>query len=117
MGRKTDEDFDEDLEVVNAVEEFDEVRARGARQLRSGRLRRLNDQIAGGPRRPGEQEISRSPFVLTMFFLILGLGIVAAVFYFLILRETEESAFDTASRSVSETKYNEAIVLAEVDIQ
>lgn len=110
MAKKNNDNFDDDPEVVNAVEEFDEIRARGARQLRSGRLRRLNDQIAGGPRRPGEQEISRSPFVLTMFFLILGLGIVAAVFYFLILRETEKSAFDSAARSVSETKYNEGIV-------
>jgi len=104
-------DSDADVDVVEAVEEISEVRARGTRQLRAGRLTRLNDRLAGGAARPGEQKISRSPFVMAMGFFIVGLGIIAAVFYFLILSGSEESRFERADRALTEAKYNEAIQL------
>jgi len=107
------EEFDSDAEIdeAEAVEEVSEVRARGARQLRGSRLTRLNDRLAGGARRPGEEEITRSPFVMAMGFLIVGLAIVAAVFYFLILSDSEKTRFERADRALTESKYNEAIQL------
>jgi outer membrane protein assembly factor BamB len=86
----------------------DEIRARAERQLRRGRLSRLNDRIAGGPARPGEQQISRSPFVLGMGFVILGLGIVAAVFFLLIRSGSEARQLSDAMQALDESSYNEA---------
>jgi hypothetical protein len=101
----SDADVDEVIDVVS------EVRARGARQLRGGRLTRLNDRLAGGAARPGEQQITRSPFIMAMIFVIAGLGIVAAVFFFLIKSESEKTRFERADRVLTESKYNEAIQL------
>ena len=78
----------------------DEIRSRAQRQLRRGRLSQLNDQIAGGPTRPGEQKLSRSPFVLGMCFVIFGLGIVAAVFYFLLMTESESRRLQQAQQAL-----------------
>ena len=86
----------------------DEIRSRAQRQLRRGRLSQLNDQIAGGPTRPGEQKLSRSPFVLGMCFVIFGLGIVAAVFYFLLMTESESRRLQQAQQALQNSSYNEA---------
>jgi TolA-binding protein len=87
------------------------IRERAQRQLRAGRLSRLNDRIAGGPRRPGEQEVARSPFVLGMGFVLLGLAIVAAVFLFLNLGEGEKRQLKNASAALKKSSYNEAVTL------
>jgi hypothetical protein len=108
-------------EVVEVVEAGDGVadlrveaiRERAQRQLRAGRLSRLNDRIAGGPRRPGEQEVARSPFVLGMGFVLLGLAIVAAVLFFLNLGEGEKRQLENASAALEKSSYNEAIKLFE----
>ncbi len=97
---------DGDSEFDEAVEKIHE---RGARQLRAGRLTRLSDRIAGGPRRPGEQKVTRSPVLLTMLLVSTGLAIVAAVFWILVLRETEKTRFENALRALDEAKYNEAV--------
>ena len=87
------------------------IRERAQRQLRAGRLSRLNDRIAGGPRRPGEQEVTRSPFVLGMGFVLLGLAIIAAVFLFLNLGEGEKRQLKSASAALEKSSYNEAVTL------
>ncbi len=112
------EEFEEVEEVDHVSQGDDELgvealRRRARRQLRRSRLSQLNDRIAGGPRRPGDQEVTRSPFVLSMLFIILGLGIVAGVFYFLILRENESRRLENAQRALEKASYNEAISLFE----
>lgn len=109
---------EEVVEVVEATEgvadfHVEAIRERAQRQLQPGRLSRLNDRIAGGPRRPGEQEVTRSPFILGMAFVLLGLGIVAAVFYFLLLSESESRSLKAATDALEKSSYNEAISLFE----
>lgn len=120
--RKHEEQPLEEVEEVTEVPDsgagvadfqVDAIRERARRQLRRGRLTQLNDRIAGGPRRPGEQEVTRSPFVLSMAFVILGLAIVSAVFYFLILRENESRRLENAMTALEKSSYNEAIGLFE----
>lgn len=118
--RKPDEEpVVEVVEVVEPVEHAadndsdrsDEIRLRAERQLRRGRLARWNDRVAGGPARPGEQQISRSPFVLGMCFVILGLAVVAAVFYLLIRIGSESRQLANAQEALQEASYNEAEAL------
>lgn len=113
MAKPKPEEYESDAEIeeVEAVEDVTDVRARGARQLRGGRLTRLNDRLAGGAARPGEEQITRSPFIMAMGFAIVGLAIVFAVFYFLILSDSERTRFERADRALTESKYNEAIEL------
>ncbi|MCH2200606.1 MAG: PQQ-binding-like beta-propeller repeat protein [Fuerstiella sp.] len=114
--KSKDTPFEDVVEVVEsgqaaseaADQRVDEIRSRAQRQLRRGRLTQLNDRIAGGPTRPGEQKVSRSPFVLGMSFVILGLGIVAAVFYFLLMTESESRRLQRAQRALGNSSYNEA---------
>jgi len=89
------------------------IRSRAERQLRRGRLSRLNDRIAGGPARPGEQVISRSPFVLGMGFFILLLVIVVSVFYLLIRSGSEANRLRKANEALGDSRYNEAAELYE----
>ena len=108
------EEYDE-LEQVSEeeVRRVDLMRSRAERQLRRGRLSRLNDRIAGGPARPGEQVISRSPFVQGMCFLILLLGIVAAVFLLLDLSIGEQNRLRKAREALDAARYNDAAELYE----
>lgn len=117
-----DFDEDDDLEEVEEIDDGDEgevVRKggragkgdtieRGRRQLRRGRLSEFGDRLAGGAARPGEQSLKKSPFVMFMIWTIILLSLVAVVFAFIILTDSEKRTFDAAMEKVREQSYPEA---------
>lgn len=81
---------------------------RGRRQLERGRLAVLSDRIAGGAARPGHQDIARSPFVLALIGGVLGVGLLAAIFYYVINREGESRRLKEAMTALEQKKYGES---------
>ena len=102
------------VEIVGSGENAAaDARERGRRRLRRGSLARISDRLTGGAERPGEQQIGRSPLILSLGFVILGLAIVGGVFYFLIIRENESRRFQSATAALEEARYTEAEQLFE----
>jgi PQQ-like domain len=105
-----DEDVrDDQLEQEEAeAAERDRHRARAERQLSRGRIRSLGDRLTGGPERPGEQKIGRSPFVLGMIGAIAGLALLSAIFYYIINTTSEQRTLEAAMTALEQQKYGEA---------
>lgn len=106
------DDFEEVDEDIRGDEQDaarrDRQRARADRQLARGRIHQLSDKLTGGPERPGEQKIARSPFVLGMIGTIVGLGLLSAIFYWIINSTTEQRTLDAAMTALEQQKYGEA---------
>ncbi len=108
-----DEYDDDDIPEVVDDDQFDDLERkngseRGRRHLSRGRLAHLSDRIAGGAARPGEQQIARSPFVLILVGGVLGIGLLAAIFYYIIGREGESRRLKEAMLALEQQKYAEA---------
>ncbi len=108
------EEYDDELpdDAVYTDEREDAARQKyaekGRRQIARGRLARLADSIAGGPTRPGDQQVIRSPFVLALIGGVLGFGLLAAIFYYIIGRESETRRLNEALLALEQRKYGEA---------
>lgn len=109
------DEFEDEIEEVEELEEVDEIEAlngsdteKGRRQLRRGKLSEFSDRLTGGAARPGQQEVKRSPFVMAMAGVILGLVLLAVVFGVMIASASEERSFTTAMSKLKDRSYPEA---------
>jgi outer membrane protein assembly factor BamB len=81
---------------------------RGRKQLRRGRLTRLLEKLTGGPVRPGEQQVTRSPVVMVLVGSTIGASLLAAIFWYINGRTREERMLKDAVRFLDEQKYLDA---------
>lgn len=108
------DDYDDDVRGDDTDRDEDDSgsrdrqRARAERQLKRGRMSQLSDRLTGGPERPGEQSIGRSPFVLGMVGAIAGLGVLSAIFYYIINSTSEQRTLEAAMLALDQQKYGEA---------
>lgn len=113
-----DEDYDdvEDVEEVDDLEEVEDVdvdddaaaQEKGRRQLRRGRLSEFSDRLTGGAARPGEESVRKSPFVMIMSGTIIGLALIALIFFVMILSENEKRSYETAMDKMKASAFPEA---------
>lgn len=110
------EEYDDD-DVVEAVEVPDEraksrevVSQKARRQLRRGRLAQLSDKLTGGPERPGQQKIVRSPVVLLLAGTTVAASILAAIFWYINAQNQEERLLKEAIASLDKQNYLDAEV-------
>lgn len=69
----------------------------------------LKSRLETGPRRPGEQTVLRSPFVLGLGGGALLLLLVAGIVWFLIARQAAQRMYDAALTEMAQQRYAEAI--------
>ncbi|MCA9038690.1 MAG: hypothetical protein KDA91_26405, partial [Planctomycetaceae bacterium] len=80
-----DEDYDDvESDAGDVEQDIRAQRERGRRQLSRGRMAQLGDRIAGGASRPGEQQVTKSPFVLILVGAVLGVALLSGIFYYII---------------------------------
>ena len=72
-------------------------------------LERMKSKLKAPPRRPGEQDIVRSPLVLILGGGAVVLLLLAGIFWFIIGRETVQRQFDRAKNLREEGNYTQAI--------
>lgn len=112
-----DDDDYEDDDVDNEDyddedEEYEDDQPRGRERVRAERAARsggLKDKFGIKDARPGEQDIVRSPLVLSLIIGCTILLLVAAVFYFLNLRTSAERQFQAAEEEMDRGSYSTAI--------
>ncbi|MBI1346134.1 PQQ-binding-like beta-propeller repeat protein [bacterium] len=104
--------IDESLEDLPTLKRSNKEKEKPAVPAQ-GVMGQVGRELQGGRRRPGEQEIFKSP-------LILGLGgggivllLVAGTIWFLMGRETSAQLFAQAERELGEARYAQAIELFE----
>ena len=108
------EEYDDDVEEIEEVEADDReesrevVSERARRQLRRGKLSELAEKLTGGPERPGQQKIARSPVVLLLVGSTVGASILAAIFWFINAQNTEDRLIKEATASLDQQKYLDA---------
>ena len=103
------EEYDDENDVVAADDAAMEQHANKARrQLSRGRFAQLTEKLTGGPERPGEQKIGRSPIVLGLAGLTIGSLVLAAIFYAKNADLREKRQFDEAVKSLEEQRYLDA---------
>ncbi len=88
----------------------DALSAKARQQLKRGRLSSLSDKLTGGPERPGEQKIGRSPVVLLLTGTTIGAFVLAAIFWVINARNQEDRLFKEANASLEQQKYLDAEV-------
>ena len=104
-----DEDYnDEETDSGSSPTDTTADRERARRQLSRGRIAQLGDRIAGGASRPGEQKASKSPFVLMLVGGVLAVGLLSAIFYYIIGREGESRRLAQAMTAFEQRKYAES---------
>ena len=105
------EEYDDDVEEVE-VDDREESREviseKARRQLRRGKLSELAEKLTGGPERPGQQKIARSPVVMLLVGCTVGGSILAAIFWFINARNTEDRLIKEATASLDQQKYLDA---------
>ncbi|MEZ6032994.1 MAG: PQQ-binding-like beta-propeller repeat protein [Planctomycetaceae bacterium] len=99
------EEFDE-----NGVEdtEIGQQTARARRQLSRGRFAQITEKLTGGPERPGEQRIGRSPVVLGLIGTTIGALLLAGIFWFMNANTREERQLKEALTSLEQQRYLDA---------
>jgi len=95
----------DDLPVLKRAEK-DQPPAAG-----KGVMGQMGRELQGGRKRPGEQEILKSPLVLGLGGGCIVLLLIAGTIWFLMGRETSAQLFAQAERELSEAKYSQAIEL------
>jgi hypothetical protein len=78
------------------------------RQLSKGRFTQLTEKLTGGPERPGEQKIGRSPIVLGLVGLTIGSSILAGIIYSRTAMERENRKLKEAQTSLEQQRYLDA---------
>lgn len=84
------------------------VRQKARQQLKRGRMALLSDRLTGGPQRPGQQSIARSPVVLFLTGTTLVCLILAAIFWFINQRNAESRMLKEAQTFLEQQKYLDA---------
>lgn len=73
----------------------------------------LAARLAARQKRPGEQEILKSPFVLTLAAGAAILIVAAGAFWFIIGRDTVTKQMTAVDDAIAEQRYNQAIAMLE----
>lgn len=108
------EEYDDDdvVEVVKVDDDREQSREalaeKARRQLNRGRLARLTEKLTGGPERPGQQKIARSPVVLLLAGCTAGATILAAIFWFINAQNQEDRLLKVATDALDQQKYLDA---------
>lgn len=96
----------------NPTDNADSVRRELAktadRQLRRGRLNQLSDRLTGGPQRPGEQKVGRSPVVFLLSTITVFGFLLAAIFWYINQKNSEDRLLKEAVSLLDQQKYLEA---------
>ena len=100
LSRSTSEHSNGDLPETES--QLDEV---GKKTSLIGPLKALRKK----PIRPGEQDVIRSPFVISLFAGSMILLLVSGIFWFIIGRETAQRRFDAAQENLDSGKFQQAI--------
>lgn len=105
----------DDEAIESAEESIDElpVLKRAEKEkpapLATGLAGQVGRELQGGRKRPGEQEIFKSPLVLGLGGGSVVLLLIAGTIWFLMGRETSAQLFAQAEQELSEAKYSQAI--------
>ncbi len=102
------EEYDEqaDDELTGALAPRQSEKAR--RLAQRGWWQRLTDKLIGGPERPGEQKVGRSPIVLILAGSSLGALILSGIFWFMISSTREDRLLKEATLSLSQESWADA---------
>ncbi len=65
--------------------------------------------VLGAPRRPGEEQVFKSPLILTLTTITVVLLLVAATLYFLMGRESQHRLFALGEKELTAGRYTQAI--------
>lgn len=100
----------DDENDVDAAEEAARARQAAAarRQLSRGRFAQITEKLTGGPERPGEQKIGRSPIVLGLTGVTLGALLLSGIFWVMTASTREERQLKEAVTSLDEQRYIDA---------
>ena len=86
----------------------DAVAEKAKRQLQRGRLTTFADRLSGGPQRPGQQKIARSPVVLVLTGVTLLSFLLAGIFWYINQWNAEERMLKEATSFLEQQKYIDA---------
>jgi len=84
------------------------VQQKARQQLKRGRMALLSDRLTGGPQRPGQQSITRSPVVLFLSGTTIVCLVLAAIFWFINQRNAESRMLKEAQTFLEQQKYLDA---------
>lgn len=100
----------EDKKDVEAAERaaMERQAMKARRQLSQGRFAQLTEKLTGGPERPGEQKIGRSPIVLGLVGLTIGASVLAGIFYVMTANTREDRRLKEAVTSLEQQRYLDA---------
>lgn len=102
-------EYDDENDVDIAEDEAREQQAAKARrQLSRGRFAQITEKLTGGPERPGEQKIGRSPIVLGLTIVTLGALLLSAIFWFMTASTREARQLKEAMTSLEQQRYIDA---------
>lgn len=73
----------------------------------------LAARLAARQKRPGEQEVLKSPFVLSLAAGAVVLMVAAGAFWLIIGRDTVAKRFQAVDDAIAEQRYNQAITMLE----
>ncbi len=114
-----DDDADGSLEDYLEEETDDDDSDRGAdfsltdMEPEVGKVRQalgfVKSQFESPPARPGEQDILRNRFVITMVVGAVSLLLISATFWFIIGRDAKQQMFDAAHAALEEGRFTPAI--------
>ena len=102
-------DYDNENDVDTAEEAARAQQAATARrQLSRGRFAQITEKLTGGPERPGEQKIGRSPIVLGLTIVTLAGLLLSAIFWVMTASSREARQLKEAQKSLEEQRYIDA---------
>ena len=82
--------------------------ATARRQLSRGRFAQITEKLTGGPERPGEQKIARSPIILGLTIVTLAGLLLAGIFWFTTAKTRERRQLKEAETSLEQQRYPDA---------
>ena len=99
-------DNENDMDAEETAREQQAAIAR--RQLSRGRFAQITEKLTGGPERPGEQKIGRSPIILGLTIVTLGALLLSAIFWLMTASTREARQLKEAIKSLDEQRYIDA---------
>jgi len=98
--------------------EKQEIKEAAAEEKKSKREKisisqKMASRFGDSPKRPGEQDVIRSPLVITLLVGSVVLALVAFTFWFVIGRDVAQRHYDAAMVEFESGKYTQAIALLE----
>lgn len=100
------EEYD-DLDAAEAAA-LEKQAHKARRQLSRGRFAQITEKLTGGPERPGEQKIGRSPIVLGLIGTTLAALLLAGIFWVMTASAREGRQLKEAVKSLDEQRYLDA---------